>query len=92
VTEWITQALDLPLHPDGTARESFNRQANEDLSAFGPVGAVVLLGVPVLAAVDFWRTRRIDVHRFALALAVPVFLVLLSLQAKVQPVPRASTS
>jgi hypothetical protein len=85
VTEWATQLVNLPLHPPGTPRERFNRQANEDLSAFGPVGAVVLLGVPAVVAVGFWRARRVDLRRLALALAVPVFLVLLSLQAKYNP-------
>jgi hypothetical protein len=42
---------------------------------FGPVGAVVIVGAPILAAVLLWR-RRAGPIEVALALAFPVFLIL----------------
>jgi hypothetical protein len=58
-----------------------NHGANEDKSAFGPVGSVLLLAVPILTVVAFARGRA-DARRVALAASVPLFLILLVLQAK----------
>jgi hypothetical protein len=55
-----------------------NRKASEDYSAFGPIGAVAILGVSAVTIWDFAR-RRDDLRRLALALAFPVFFVLVSL-------------
>lgn len=49
-------------------------------SAFGPLGAVVLLVIPVVGIVAFAR-RRGDARHLALACAFPLFLILLA-QAK----------
>ena len=46
-------------------------------SAFGPVGAVVFLGVPLITLVA-WVRRRADLRQLALAVAVPLFYVLLA--------------
>jgi len=51
-----------------------------DVSAFGPIGAVLLLAAPLAALVVFAR-RRDDPRRLVFAAALPVFLVLLA-QAK----------
>jgi hypothetical protein len=48
-----------------------------DGSAFGPVGAVVLIGVPLVTMVAY-VSRRVDVRHLALAFAFPLFLVGLS--------------
>ncbi len=61
-----------------------NRRANEDYSAFGPVGALMLLGTPLLT-IGLYAARRVDVRFLALALALPVFLVLLGLQLAYNP-------
>ena len=55
-----------------------NRTASEDYSAFGPIGAVAILGVSAVTIWDFAR-RRADLRQLALALAFPVFFVLVSL-------------
>jgi hypothetical protein len=57
------------------------RTANEDLSGFGPLGVALLAGGP-LAAVFARRARDADRRRIALALALPVYIVLLALTAK----------
>jgi hypothetical protein len=46
-------------------------------SAFGPVGAVVLLGVPLVTVVAF-VLKRADARQLLLAAAVPLFYVLLA--------------
>jgi len=51
-----------------------------DVSAFGPIGAVLLLAAPFAALAVFVR-RRDDPRRIVFAAALPVFLVLLA-QAK----------
>jgi len=51
-----------------------------DVSAFGPIGAVLLLAAPVAALVVYVR-RRDDPRLIVFAAALPVFLVLLA-QAK----------
>jgi len=55
-----------------------NRTASEDYSAFGPIGIVAILGVSVLTIWDTVRGRA-DLRQLALALAFPVFFVLVSL-------------
>jgi hypothetical protein len=58
--------------------EEYTRIANEDYSAFGPVGIVGLL---VSAALTIWAfaQRRADMRHLALAAALPSFLVVISL-------------
>jgi glycosyl transferase family 87 len=80
VIAFLTRIAHIPVH-DASFFGGLNRTANEDYAAFGPVGAVFLLAVPVLTVVSY-RARKVDVRHLALALALPVFLVLLVLQAK----------
>ena len=69
-----------PIRGPGRMIGGLTRTANEDTSAFGPVGAILLLCIPLLGVADFVRRR--DPRFLVLAVAVPVFLVLLVLQAK----------
>jgi Glycosyltransferase family 87 len=55
-----------------------NRTANEDSSAFGPIGIVAILAVSALTIFEAAR-RRADLRQLALALAFPVFFALASL-------------
>ncbi len=57
------------------------RVANEDRSGFGPIGSLLLLGLPLLAIVAFVR-RRGDARLLALGLSVPCFIGLLVLMSK----------
>jgi hypothetical protein len=70
-----------PIRGPGGPIGGLTRQVNENFSAFGPVGAVLLLCVPLLGLVQFVR-RRADARVLVLASAVPVFVTLLVLQAK----------
>jgi hypothetical protein len=79
VLAYVTKQLHVPVHSHEFAG-GVNRRSNEDYSAFGPVGAVMLLGVSVLA----WFGRR-DPRRLALAATLPVFLVLLGLEVAYNP-------
>ncbi len=63
---------------DTNLNETYTRFANEDYSAYGPVGIVALLAAAVLAVRAFVRGRA-DMRHLALASALPVFLVLISL-------------
>ena len=78
----VTKAAHVPVKVRGES--GFDRRANEDYSAFGPVGTLMLLGTPVVAAVLYAR-RRLDVRFLALALALPLFIVLLGLQVAYNP-------
>ncbi len=81
---WVLASLarrwGYPIRGPGRMIGGLTRTANEDTSAFGPVGAILLLCVPLLGVADFVRRR--DPRLLVLAVAVPVFLVLLVLQAK----------
>jgi hypothetical protein len=83
VLGYLTKHAGIPVANAGFAGE-FNRRANEDLSAFGPVGTVTLLVVPVLTVAAFW-TRRVDARYLALALALPVSLILIGLEVEYNP-------
>lgn len=56
-----------------------NYVANEDVSGFGPLG-IGLVVVSAVTIVAFVR-RKTDIGHFALACALPVFLVALALTA-----------
>jgi hypothetical protein len=87
VARAFADLVNLPVHDAATTSASFswqlNRSVNEDLSAFGPLG-VVALGVSLVTVVVYVRGRT-DVRRLALALALPVFIVLLGLSSKYNP-------
>jgi hypothetical protein len=59
--------------------EIYTHISNEDYSAFGPVGIVSLVVASVLALYAVAR-RRADSRQLALALSLPLFLVLISLE------------
>jgi hypothetical protein len=60
--------------------KTYTRISNEDYSAFGPVGIVALAAATALTGRAF-LARRADTRHLALACALPLFLVLLSLGA-----------
>jgi hypothetical protein len=75
---FVTRIAHIPVHSSDPAQGGLNRSANEDYSAFGPLGAIVLVVVPVATAVAY-RVRRADLRHLALASAFPVFVLLLAL-------------
>jgi hypothetical protein len=76
----LTDLLGFPARgPEGRVG-GLNRTSNEDYSAFGPIGAIVLLGVSAFTVLAYLR-RRVDVRHLALAVALPSFVVLLALYA-----------
>jgi hypothetical protein len=76
------RAVHLPVK---VASESgLDRRANEDYSAFGPVGALMLLGTPALTVV-LYLAGRVDRRYLALALALPVFLILMAVELAYNP-------
>ena len=80
---WLTEENGIFVHTGGWAG-GLNNIVIEDSSAFGPVGAVVLLGVPLLT-IGAYFARRVNVRHVALALALPTFLILLALKASYNP-------
>ena len=81
VLAFITRQWGFPIRgPDGVIG-GLTRKAGEDFSGFGPIGAVTLLGVPLLTA-GRYLAGKADRRHLAFAAAVPTFLILLSLQAK----------
>ena len=85
-----TRALGSPVRGPGgsyTALGFFgglNNTANEDVSAFGPVGGAVLLGVPAALAVVA-PVRRVDRRQLVLAASLPTYVILLALSTKFNP-------
>jgi hypothetical protein len=77
---FVTRVAGIPV--EGAAHAgAMSRFADEDVSAFGPVGAVAVLGVPLLVT-GAYVLRRADLRRLALGLALPVFAVLLAMTAR----------
>jgi hypothetical protein len=79
VLAFVARLIHLPVHTGGFGG-SVSRYANEDESAFGPVGALMLLGVPILVAL---RPGRPELR--VLAASVPLFLILLALLGHYDP-------
>lgn len=82
---FLTRRLGAPVKGSGGSYSSesglfggLNNTADEDSSDFGPIGAVVLLAVPVTTVFAYFA-RRVDSRQFALACALPLFLVVLAL-------------
>jgi len=65
---------------DSNLNEVYTRFANEDYSAYGPIGIVALLAAAVLTVRAF-ALRRVDARHLVLAAALPTFLVLVALNA-----------
>ncbi len=83
---FLTTRAHIPVHDYafGANEAGLNHMANEDDAAFGPVGSIALLSVPVLT-VGMYRAGRADTRQLALAAALPCFLILLSLQSVYNP-------
>ena len=80
----LVRAIHLPGHDSATFLfPGIDTSADVDASAFGPL-AIAVLGVSGFTLVQAIR-RRSDTARLALALSLPVFIVLLALQAKPNP-------
>jgi hypothetical protein len=84
LTHAAVRLVQLPINPPETTSQTFfwtvNRLASEDFAGFGPLGILVLaaIAVTIVAAVR----RRADARHLALALALPIFLVLLVLEVR----------
>ena len=75
VVAWLARSGGFPVRGGLGNVGDLNRTVSG--SAFGPVGAVVFLGVPLVTLVAFVR-RRASLRELALAAAVPLFYVLLA--------------
>ena len=75
VIAWLARSGGFPVRGGLGNIGDLNRTVSG--SAFGPVGAVVFLGVPVVTLVAFAR-RRASLRELVLAAAVPLFYVLLA--------------
>lgn len=88
VAEQAAKLVHLPVaDPDTTSAEfdwKVGRLATEDYSAFGPLGAVVLVGAVAGVFYRGLRTRT-DPRRLILASTLPCFVILLALTAKYNP-------
>jgi hypothetical protein len=71
---WLTREWGFPVRGHGGNVGVLNRAIPE--AAFGALGAVLFLGVPLVTAVAF-ALRRADVRQLSLAASVPLFYVLL---------------
>jgi hypothetical protein len=85
---YVTRRLGSPVKGPGGSYSTetgffggLNNSAEEDSADFGAVGAVILLAVPVVTAVQY-RKRRLDSRHLALACALPLFLLVLALGSK----------
>jgi hypothetical protein len=76
VVAWLARQYGSPLRGGLGNVGNLNRAVGG--AVFGPVGAVVFLGVPILTLVEYVR-RRVDARHVALASAVPLFYLLVSL-------------
>jgi hypothetical protein len=80
----FVRVVHLPANPAAATAQTFdwsvNRLASEDFAGYGPLG-LLLLAAPIVVVVQFVR-RRADARRLALALAFPVFVLLLALQVQ----------
>jgi hypothetical protein len=87
VPAWATRALGSPVRGPGGSVTSLgfftglNYSPDVNASFFGPVGAVLLVGAPFLAAVLVWR-RRAGPEQLVLTLALPLSLIAIALTAR----------
>lgn len=81
-------AVSLPVNAASTTGGQFfwsiTYQANEDVSSFGPLGGPALLLASLLGIIAAAR-RRTNPRLGVIALALPLFIVLLSLSSKYNP-------
>jgi hypothetical protein len=78
---WLARRWGYPIRGPGGVVGGLTRTVNEDTSAFGPLGAVLLLGLPVLGVLAYVRGWARS-QALALAAALPTFVFLLVLEAK----------
>jgi hypothetical protein len=78
---WLARRWGYPIRGPGGVVGGLTRTVNEDISAFGPLGAVLLLVLPVLGVLVYVRGWARS-QALALAAAVPTFVLLLVLEAK----------
>jgi hypothetical protein len=84
---FATHLLGKPV-TDPTVYGGLNNKADEDTSAFGPIGGVLLLAVPVATAAAYFA-RKVDKRQLALACALPLFVIVVSLVERFSPwIPR----
>ncbi len=81
VLSWLSDRWGHPIRRPKGIVGPLNHGANEDTSAFGPVGAVLMYALPMLTIAAVAR-GRFDARRVALAASVPLFLLLLVLESK----------
>jgi hypothetical protein len=92
VFSWIAGKWGFPIRGSGgiippleeNLNEEYTRIANEDYSAFGPVG-IIALAVASGLAIRAVARRRADASHLVIASALPVFLVLISLESRWVP-------
>jgi hypothetical protein len=78
---WLARRWGYPIRGPGGVVGPLTRTVNEDTSAFGPLGAVLLLALPVIGVLAYVRGWARS-QALALAAALPVFVLLLVLEAK----------
>jgi hypothetical protein len=88
VLQGIARAVHLPVNDPKTTVARFswriNSASDEDLSSFGPLGGLAIIGLSTWTIIEGMR-RRVGVTWLALGLAVPAFVVLFSLVSKFNP-------
>jgi hypothetical protein len=76
VVSWASVHLGIPVHFDGYGFE-INRDAADDHSSFGAIGAYALIAAPLTILL----TRRRDRRLVVLAVAMPLYMVILGTYA-----------
>jgi len=78
---WLARRWGYPIRGRGGVVGGLTRTVNEDISAFGPVGAMLLLALPALGVIAYVRGWARS-QALALAAVVPAFVFLLVLEAR----------
>ena len=81
VLSWLSDRWGHPIRRPKGIVGPLNSGSNEDTSAFGPLGAVLMYALPLLTIAAVAR-GRFDARRVALAASVPLFVLLLVLESK----------
>lgn len=84
ILAFITRRLGAPVRGPGGTYGELNNSGSEDATAFGPIGGVLLLTIPVVTA-GAYVARKVDLRQLALACALPSFLILVSVETKFDP-------
>jgi hypothetical protein len=78
---WLARRWGYPIRGPGGVVGPLTRKVNEDYSAFGPLGALLVVMLPLLGVLAYVR-RWARAEALALAATVPLFVTLLVLQAR----------